>query len=99
MTEIRLPYFILGLIFSAIGTGLVFYSINTRPTLIYTHNDSVYDRKLFDGELYQNWVRRIIRQSVHQPSVVYTTSNATIGSTEKGIIKPPCRGITRMQGK
>lgn len=99
MTEIRLPYFILGLIFSAMGMGLVFYSVKTRPTLIYTHNNTVYDRKLFDGELYQNWVRRIIRQSGHQPSVVYNTSNATTGKTEKGILKPPCKGITRIQNR
>lgn len=98
MFEARLSYIIICFIFSVICIGTVVHIVRPRESLVYTLKEAVYDRKVFDRDVYVNSIRRIIRHSLNQSSPTFKETNFTAEDIRKEITNPPCKGITRMQG-
>ena len=96
MDTTYLIYRIVGLFVVLFSVGTIFHFIRPREIVLHTLNDTIFEEKVFETEIYLGRIRRMIGKS----TVEYDNDSHLLKSKteERHSFRPPCVGLRYVKG-
>ena len=88
-------YRLVSLFFILFSAGTIYFFIRPRETVLHTLNDTLFDKKVFQADIYFGRIRQIILTSTGKYDH-HSVRNERSGTE---LFKPPCIGLRHINGK
>ena len=95
MSETYLAYRLVSVFLVLICVGTIFHFIRPRENILHTLSDELFDKKVFQTDIYSDRIRRIIRNwnvKYLEDSEIHKNHINEKETIEKELFKPPCDG-------